>query len=386
MRKSIFLPLFALGCLSANAAYSAVIFATNFSELSNAINTANANSGSTIYLAPGTYGDGTSSLPFILASVTISLDPAANAQAGSAILNTLVTGQKGLLTVPDGLSSINLTVDGLTFQNAQIDPGAGGNGAGIRYQGSGAATLSISNSIFRNNQDGILTGDPNALVQNQLLAINISNSVFENNGGADGLEHAIYAFGQSLSVSNSTFCGTIGGHDIKSRTAVTTVTNSTLFDGQQGAGCATAGSSSYALDAPNGGQVSINGVTFSQGAASPNHAIVSYGEEGLLFSTNSFSVNNSIFTSTVQGTGIQELDNGRPSCLVPVQISNTSFSANLVPVSPPNCASVVETPVPVDEPHTLWIFMVALFGTALIAAKSRGASLVAALPRFNRSC
>jgi hypothetical protein len=246
--------------------------------------------------------------------LTIALDPSANAQAGAAILNTNPTGSKGLLTVPDGVSGINLTVDGLTFENAAISAGLGGNAAGIRYQGGGIASLNVSNSTFLKNQNGILTGDTAVGLANQLLAITMSNSLFANNGAPDGREHALYALAGSLTVTDSTFCGTVGGHDIKSRAAVTTVTNSTLYDGAQDLQNALCniGSSSYALDAPNGGQVKVSGTTFTQGDASPNHTIVSYGGEGLLYATNSLIIQRSAFTSTCRGSASKSLSPMRP--------------------------------------------------------------------------
>ena len=342
--------------LLVSPAHAGIIHVSDFAELSAAIDSANLDSGSTIYLAPGTYSGG--ALPFIMASTTFQLDPAFNAPAGSAILNTIPTGSKGLLTV-DAATNVNLTVDGLTFQNASISAGLGGNAAGIRYQGSGAAMLTVSNSIFLNNQDGILTGSGVAPDQEQ-LAISIVNSLFSNNGAPDGIEHALYAYGQSLSVSGSTFCGTIGGHDIKSRAAVTTITGSFLYDGAAAPGqplCG-AGSASYAVDAPNGGQLTLTDNLLVQDDQTQNFAMVSYGEEGLLYANNSLIASGDTFTSTVSGRGIQEFSGGTPSCVTPVQLSNTSFSANLIPVTPDGCFS--NSSVQLDEPDNLAMVMASL--------------------------
>jgi len=337
------------------AANAGVIYASDFAQLSAAIASANASAGEdTIYLSPGEYSGG--SLPNILDSLTLALDPASGAPAGAAILNTTPTEEKGILTIPFGVNSVNLTVNGLTFENASISASSGGNGAGIRDQSSGVSSLNILNSRFLNNQTGVLTGNGT----NELLDVLISNSLFANNGAADPFQHAIYIYGHSLAVSGSTFCGTNTGHDIKSRAAITSVTNSTLYDGAPDPSnpiCQT-GSSSYALDLPNGGNVTIQGVNFVQGAATQNRAIVSYGEEGLNFSDNSLLVSDSNFISSVSGTGIQEVaQNGVPTCFAPVQLSNTTFSPTLVPVSPPNCVAEAPTPVPVDEPSTWWMLM-----------------------------
>ena len=374
MRAHVWGCSLALLGFSSSIAFGDVIYVTDFSTLSSAINSANAAPNSTIYLAPGTYTGG--ELPDIRASVTIAIDP--GAQAGSAVLETTPTGEEGLLTVPFGVASVNLTVDGITFEGASISDAAGGNGAGIRDQSSGTASLLVSNSTFLSDQDGILTGDgdPN---QDQQLMITVSNSLFANNGNADsnpntfGREHAIYAFGQSLNVSGSAFCGTLAGHDIKSRTAVTIVTNSVLYDGASDpnySGCGV-GSTSYALDAPSGGQVSVSGDQFIQGDATDNSAVLSYGEEGIDFSNNSLTVDNSSFTSTTAGRGIQELEDGVPTCLVTVQLSATTFSPTLVPVTPPNCSAEAAPPQPVNEPGTGWMYLAALAACGFVWRRAR---------------
>jgi hypothetical protein len=346
-----------------SAAQAGIIHASNFSELSSAINAANLDPGSTILLAPGTYTGG--ELPNILASLSIALDPAFGAPAGSAILNTTPTGKKGLLTVPSGLSSISLSVDGLTFQNAAISDADGGNGAGIRFQSAGPSSLLVTNSTFLGNQNGILTGFGAPLVDEELM-VSISNSLFANNGSGTGQTHGVYIFGQSLEVSNSIFCGTNIGHDIKARTASLTVTGSSFYDGIAGpnALCGV-GSASYSIDMPNGGQGDLDNNSFFQGAAGDNFAIISYGAEVVAFPTNSLSVTDSVFDSTIPGRGIQELQNGVPFCITPVQMANNSFSATLTPVVPANCVAAVDPdpdPTPVDEPGTTWMLATALLG------------------------
>jgi hypothetical protein len=64
---------------------------------------------------------------------------------------------------------------------------------------------------------------------------------------------------------------------------ITTVTNNRIYDGQAHAvdGCES-GSSSLAIDAPEGGIVTTSGNQLIQGAASPNYKLVAYGEEGFI--------------------------------------------------------------------------------------------------------
>src|SRR5665213_674144 len=200
------------GLIIAGPASADVYGASSYLDLVSDIGLADAHPGSTIDLAPGTYSG--NALPTINVDMTIQLDPSANAAAGSAILDTVPTDTKGIFTVESSLMNVNLTVNGLTFENAAISSGEDGNGAGIRDQSTGGS-LTVLNSIFLNNQDGILTGDGSP-TELQKLVVSISNSMFVNNGAADGSEHAIYIFGQSLDVTDSTFCGTVEGHDIKS--------------------------------------------------------------------------------------------------------------------------------------------------------------------------
>jgi hypothetical protein len=354
------------------------IYVDNFSELSSAIKLANSTPGSIIYLAPGTYSGG--ALPLITASMTLQLDPAFHAAAGAAILKTTPTNSKGILTVPT-VANVNLTVNGLTFENASISATLGGNAAGIRDQATGASNLTVLNSTFLHNQDGILTG--NGLpAQQQQLVVSIANSLFANNGGANGMEHGIYIFGHSLNISGSTFCGTKGGHDVKSRTAITTISNSSLYDGLAPSSqpLCSAGTSSYAVDAPNGGLLTLTGDLLSQGSGSPNRAIVSYGEEGLRYTNNAFTVSGDFFKSTISGRAIQELANGTPTCLVPVQLSNTTFSSNLQPVVPAGCSfsppalqmsRTLEASLAVDEPKDVGLFIVTVASLLMLSRRHR---------------
>jgi hypothetical protein len=373
------LTVFTLPAVFPLTAHATPFYVDTFLELSNAIKSADMAPGSTIYLAPGTYGGG--ALPLISASMTLQLDPAFHAAAGSAILSTTPTNSKGLLTV-GAVANVNLTVNGLTFKNAAISAAQGGNAAGIRYQGTGASSLKVLNSKFLNNQNGILTGNGLA-AQQQQLAVSITNSLFANNGGADGHEHGLYIFGRSLDIFGSTFCGTIGGHDVKSRTAITTISNSYLYDGF--APCSqplcSAGSTSYAVDAPNGGQLSLINDLLTQGIKTQNTAMVSYGEEAMLYASNSFLVSGDAFNSAVTGRGIQELSHGTPTCLVPVQLSNTSFSSNLKSINPAGCsftpmALAFARVAAVDEPQELGLFMASLLSLMAWSAWRRGRQLL----------
>lgn len=279
-----------------------------------------------VQVAPGTY---TNDFPRVTRPMTIEADPAKI--GGAVILNATVPlpNEKGII-----VTTANLTVNGLTFQGAHIANSLGGNGAGIRDQNlSSPATLIVQNSTFVNNQEGILTG------YNSAQSISIINSTFKNNGNpdVDYFQHALYVnYAGSLNVTMSVFCGQLIGHDIKSRAAMTNISDNQLYDGQAdpAVGCR-AGSSSFAIDIANGGTATISGNIIIQGAASQNYKMIDYGEEGLRYNSNSLWVSDNTFTNigANPATGIYD-----PSC-IPVHLMGDTFGNIATPVSPAGCVA-----------------------------------------------
>jgi len=104
----------------------------------------------TIQVMPGTY---TNDFPHVTRPMTIEVDPQ---YAGQDVLlksTEEVSNRKGII-----LTEASLIVDGLTM-GAKIANSLGGNAAGIRDQNTdSAASLTIRNSTFIGNQNGILTG------------------------------------------------------------------------------------------------------------------------------------------------------------------------------------------------------------------------------------
>lgn len=140
----------------------------------------------------------------------------------------------------------------------------------------------------------------------------------------------------SLTVSNSLFCGQLIGHDIKSRAAVTVVENNQLYDGAANAALdCNAGSTSFAIDTPNGGAVTISANQIVQGATTQNYKMVDYGEEGLIYADNNYLISYNSFTSigTPNATAIYD-----PNC-VTAQLQNNTFTGITTIVSPASCAS-----------------------------------------------
>jgi hypothetical protein len=187
---------------------------------------------------------------------------------------------KAVDPIPNGKAILvvnaDVTVENIMFTDARVPDQ---NGAGIRHE---SGDLVIRNSVFQNNENGILSA-PNATA-----SVAIRHSEFIGNGYGDGRSHGIYVNQiASLDVEGSTFRDTNVGHHIKSRAQETTVRDSILDDGQ--------GDASYSIDLPNGGRAILEDNTLTQTSLSENPAMVAYGAEGNLQSQNSLLIKNNTF-------------------------------------------------------------------------------------------
>jgi len=184
--------------------------------------------------------------------------------------------------IPNGkailVTDANVTIDHFEFSGAQV---ADMNGAGIRYE---AGNLTITNSFFHDNQEGILT----APVTNGNLSID--HSEFAYNGTGDGFTHDIYvgAIG-TFSLTNSYIHDANVGHEVKSRAAVSIIAGNRIFSNASG--------DSYEIDLPNGGAASIHDNIIQKGASSQNPSMISYGEEGSVYASSSLSVSNNLLVN-----------------------------------------------------------------------------------------
>jgi hypothetical protein len=297
-----------------------------YKTISAAVAKANSDAVNTyvIQVLPGTYLNDFSEID---RPVTIEVDPCCVGQPVVLDATIALPNEKGII-----LALASLTVNGLTFEGAYISNSLGGNGAGIRDQNTGpGAKLIILNSTFTNNQEGVLQGDdPDEVIM-------VSNSNFINNGNPNisYFQHGIYVnSGASFTVSNSLFCGQLIGHSIKSRAQVTVVDGSQIYDGSQGPIPCEPGSSSFAIDVPNGGAATISGNQLIQGAASPNLKIVDYSEEGLTYSSNSLVVSDNDFQSIGTSSAIAIYD---PAC-IKAQLSGNTFGPGITTIiDPANC-------------------------------------------------
>jgi hypothetical protein len=307
-----------------------------------------ASAGDTIDVHTGTYTDQSA-----IINVPLTIQGVGGMPVFTATTN--ISNGKGFLVV-----NASTTIGNIEFRNAQV---ADGNGAGIRYQ---AGNLIVVNSSFIGNQDGILA-TPTVNGTGSLLVI---NSLFQNNGAASGSEsgfdHALYATQlASVTVENSNFQGTQVGHDIKSRAAITVVTGNILDDG-------VTGSTSYAIDVPNGGIATIIGNTITQGPNTQNRRMIAYAAEGVTYADNVLDVRGNTFLNSLPlgAVGVANFATG-----VVAQVSCNAFDNLRTPVlgSANLQDNVVNGPLPacaVPEPSSLALLVPA--ATMLLARQRRG--------------
>ena len=130
-----------------------------------------AQAGDTINVQSGTYTN-----DFLNINKSLTL----NAVGGVVTLAATVSPPNGKAILDEGGAGVAVSVNGFAFTGAAVSDM---NGAGIRYEGG---TLTVSNSHFFNNQDGILAAsDPNGTIA-------ITNSEFDHNGAGDGFSHNMY--------------------------------------------------------------------------------------------------------------------------------------------------------------------------------------------------
>jgi hypothetical protein len=200
----------------------------------------------------------------------------------TVMTQTVVTGpscgDRGLFV----FTGNDITVRGLTFAHARD---SWHTGAGILMEGG---NLTVEDSQFLNNENGILAGGPPTSV------VRITHDLFRGNGSCQGAcAHALYAGKRiaRLEVVGCWFLDTHVGHDIKSRAQATIVRDSRIEDGPTG-------TSSYLIELPDGGDGEIVNNVLRKGANSQNKEVaISIGTEDRLNPTRALVVRGNRFTS-----------------------------------------------------------------------------------------
>lgn len=153
------------------------------------------------------------------------------------------------------------TVENIAFLEAQVKDR---NGAGIRLEGR---NLTVRQCLFRDNQNGILTGS------NKDSELHVERSEFDHNGFGDGLSHNIYVGAIAKFTLHSSYSHRARmGHQVKSRAAENHILYNRLSDEESG-------HSSYLIDIPEAGTAYVIGNVLHQGPMAENNTLVSYGAE-----------------------------------------------------------------------------------------------------------
>lgn len=247
------LPLLALPLLLAPAPLPAQtggapfsVDGRGFNRLQDAVD-AIGDGEATIRIAPGYHRDCAVQTAGRIAFVAV--------EPGRAIFDGVTCEGKAALV----LRGRGAKVDGIVFQNLRVPDG---NGAGIRLEQS---DLAVANSLFRNSEEGILTGD------DVEATLTIDRSTFSRLGRCDrGLScaHSVYTglYGRVV-VTHTRFEKGSGGHYLKTRAAdVEIVDNS--FDDTQGT------ATNYMIDLPSGSVGRIANNLFVQGRDKENYSAI----------------------------------------------------------------------------------------------------------------
>ncbi len=178
----------------------------------------------------------------------------------------------------------NCTVENIELSGAAIPDR---NGAGIRIEGPG---LTIRRCYFHDNEMGVLGGGGESNIV-------IEFSEFARCGHGDGYSHNIYiGHAKSLTVQYCYSHHARIGHNLKSRAHNNYILYNRIMDEKNG-------SSSYAVDLPNGGRSFLVGNIIQQGPNTDNSTIVSYGAEGLSNpNPELYMVNNTLVNDHPTGT------------------------------------------------------------------------------------
>lgn len=253
------IPLAALIAQPAARAFTVLETGQSFDTLQQAVDAIGQGSG-TIQIAPGAYTQ--------CAIQQAGRIEYRSAQPGGAVLTgTACEGKAALVLRGQGA-----VVNGIVFNDIQVSDG---NGAGIRLEDG---TLDVSQSWFRDSQQGILT------VNDRDSRMTVDKSTFTRLGtcaGPGGCAHSIYAgtYGE-VRVTRSRFEQGRGGHYVKTRAARNFIDQNSFDDtgGKQ---------TNYMVDLPEAGAGSVSNNWFVQGKDKENwSAIIAVGGEGRQYSAD----------------------------------------------------------------------------------------------------
>ncbi len=235
------------------AAYTVVESGRGYDRLQDAVNAIGSGTG-TIRFASFAFAD---------CAVQTDGDILYTAEVpGQAVLDGVACEGKAALV----LRGRRARVVGLVFTHIKVPDF---NGAGIRLE---HGDLEVSQSWFRDSQQGILTGEDHG------GTITVDKSTFTRLGtceGPGGCAHSLYIgdYG-ALNVTRSRFEAGHGGHYLKTRTPRVSILNNS-FDDSAGR------TTNYMIDLSNGATGQIAGNWFVQGKDKENYsALIAVAAEG----------------------------------------------------------------------------------------------------------
>jgi len=267
---------------------------------------ARARSGDTIRIAPSDYTD---------CAVVRASGLTIEATGEGATIGDKSCAGKGIFVI-DGN---DVTVRNITFQHAAVQDQ---NGAGIRAEGR---NLTIAHCKFIDNENGILANPVHG------STIRILDSDFRGNGKCEGAcAHGIYIGAiDRLEIAHSRFIDQHVGHHIKSRARTTVLIDNDIVDGLEG-------NSSYLVDAPNGGDLLMQGNRLQKGRLSENSdTAVAIGFEGVTHPTQDLVIRDNDFTSDLPN--LQSFVHNRTT--TPALLSGNHLHSHVTPLIGPGTVS-----------------------------------------------
>lgn len=179
------------------------------------------------------------------------------------------------------LTGSDVRVENIEFSGAKVPDW---NGAGIRANGS---NLTVVNCYFHDNENGILGGGGNVLIE---------YSEFAYNGRGDGQSHNLYISGDKLTFRYNYSHHAKIGHNLKTRAVENYILYNRIMDEADG-------TASYAIDIPDAGLSYVIGNLIQQGPDNDNSTILSYAAESLSNGSNILRVVNNTFVNDNNGSG-----------------------------------------------------------------------------------
>lgn len=183
----------------------------------------------------------------------------------------------------------DFTAENVEFSGAAVPDR---NGAGIRADISGK--LVVRGCVFRGNENGILAGAGEILIE---------RCTFDGNGAGDGRSHNMYVWGGMVTVRHTETRRARVGHNIKTRGRTNFILYNRILDTSDG-------TASYSVDVPDCGRTYLIGNVIQQGPASENRGVVSYGAESGEHPAELYAVNNTFVNDHPRGGTFLSLREG----------------------------------------------------------------------------